>query len=69
MDEPNSRQYRRPLGATSLEEALTSEEAEGFEEPRWLIPNLIASGHTLVLVGKPGTGKSVIARDSALQPR
>lgn len=65
MDKPNSGNTDDPW-ARLRSEALTSEEAEDFEEPVWLIPNLIASGHTLVLVGKPGTGKSVIARDSAL---
>ncbi len=64
MDESNPIKTDDPW-ARLREEALTSEDVEGFEEPLWLIPNLIASGHTLVLVGKPGIGKSVIARDSA----
>lgn len=64
MDESNSIKTNDPW-AQLRAEALTAEDAENFEEPVWLIPNLIASGHTLVLVGKSGIGKSVIARDSA----
>lgn len=64
MDKPNFGNTDDPW-ARLRSEALTSEEAENFEEPVWLIPNLIASGHALVLVGKSGVGKSAIARDSA----